>query len=244
MAVKEGLCSNCGSLMRIDDSKETATCIFCWAEVNANEALDLIEDSEGHEFLNETFDEPGLEEKTQALAAQGFGGIHVSTSARQVPKKTIERKEGKLTPREKVALQNKPLVKPYCSKKHLLLITAGVVGFVAVIAAIAFPMYFTREGKKKEIKEKLPNSISFASDQTLYNINKQNNSAITIISPEAIDEATAKDIFEKYASIYSETYGISAEDAKAKIQVKILDEENGGYAVSLKENEVVSNDLD
>lgn len=244
MAIREGLCTNCGSLMRIDDSQESSSCIFCWATVDNQDALDLMEDSEGYEFPNETFSEPDATTKVEVMRSQGLGGVHVVSDPMRQARKVTQRKEGKLTPREKVALQNKPLVKPECSKKHRLSIVAGVVGFVVLLAGVAVPVYFSRENKKAEILARLDKVAAFAEDSARVNVLQQNNSAITLISPDELTEDVAKEVFNSYSQVYSEVYAISEEEAKNKVRVKILDEKSGGFEVYNDKNEAVINDLE
>lgn len=243
MAIHEGLCPNCGSLMRVNDENETTYCIFCWAAADSEEAIALMENSEGHTFPNTSYPEPSPEEKMKALAAQGLGGVNVMQQPSRKPKQE-KRRQGKLTPREKVSLQNKPLVKPYCSKKHRIAILSGILVFLLVIAAIALPVYFTRAGKKAELMEQLPSLIDFASDETRVNIQRQSNQLVTLVNPEETSEAEAEDVFNKYAKVYSEVYGIDIEKAKQKIELNILDEQSGGFRVSYREGEAVVTDLD
>lgn len=243
MAIREGLCTNCGSLMRVNDQEESTSCIFCWALVDNQEAMNLMADSEGYAFPNIEYTEGTLEERTRAMQAQGLGNVNSARTPQVQTSKTTVRKEGKLTPREKVALQNKPIVKPYCSKKHRLAIIAGVVAFVILLAAIAVPVYFLRENKKTEILNQLPQEIPFASDENRVNIQNQSNNEITLISPEDIDREGAEEVFQSYSSIYANVYAISQEDAQNKVEVRVLSE-NGGFLVSGNGNEVVVNDLD
>lgn len=236
--MKEGLCTNCGSLMRINenDPEGITYCIFCHAPVKNQEALDLMEDSEGYEFPNETYREPTAEEKAKAFESQGLGGIQVVNRSQQ--RKPTVRKEGRLTPREKVALQNKPLVKPYCSKKHRIAIAVGSLAFVLVIAAIALPVYFTRENKKAELMEEIPERLSISQTEERVSIQKQNNSGLILVSEEAVTEDKAREIFDDYSALYAEVYGIEPGKAEQKIRVKVVDQESGGYEVKTEKEEV------
>lgn len=245
MAIHEGLCPNCGSLLRVNDENETTYCIFCWAPADSAEAIKLMGNSEGHEFPNKSYPEPSPEEKMKALAAQGLGGVNVVAQQRAVPKPVQEkRREGKLTPREKVSLQNKPLVKPYCSKKHRIYILAGVGAFLLLLAAIALPVYFTRQGKKDKLMQELPKFVSFASDPNRVDIQRQGNQLVTLINPDKGSEEEAVKIFDDYAKAYADVYGIDVEAAKKKIEVRILDEQSGGYSVVFRDNAPQVTDLE
>ncbi len=244
MAIHEGICPNCGSLMRINDENEETYCIFCWAPADSKEAIALAEDSTGHEFENKSYPEPDPEEKMAALAAQGLGGVNVMPQTPTKKPAQERRRKGKLTPREKVSLQNKPLVKPYVSKKHRIRIVIGVCVFLIIIAAIALPVYFTRENKKTELMEYLPELVSYASDENRVNIQRQSNQLVTLVNPEQTDEADAVDVFNKYAKTYAEVYGIDEEEAKSRIEVRLLDEQSGGYRIVYRNSEAVVTDLE
>ncbi len=238
MAIYEGLCPNCGSLMRLNDENETVHCIFCWADVNVEKAIELGKNHSGYEFPNETFPEPDPETQAAAFKAQGLGAANiVSTPSVQAPARR-KTEEGRLTPREKVALQNKPIVKPYCSKKHRLMIVGGVAGFFVLLVLIALPIYFLRENKKTELKSKLVTIAAYTEDDSRYSIQHQNNNLITIVSPDKVTEEDAKQVFDGYANAYAEVYGISKEDASAKVEVNLIDSETGGFGVKEVTGEV------
>lgn len=233
MAMREGLCPNCGSLMRVNDENETTYCIFCWAPVNSEEAIRLASEPGTHEYANKSYPEPSPEEKAKALQAQGFGGAHVLSQVKTPAKKPVQEKarEGKLTPREKVALQNKPLVKPYCSKEHRIRIILGILIFLAVLAAIALPTYFMRENKKTEIMKQMSEVAPYAAEKNRVNIERQQNQLVTIISPDKTSETAAKEVFDKYTKIYAKVYGIDEAAAKEKVTLNLLDDVTGGYQV-------------
>lgn len=238
MATIEGKCPNCNSLLRLNEENETTTCIFCWAEINTAEGIQLGQDDTGHTYPNEEFPEPDEEKKLQALKAQGLGGTIVNVGRKQNASVPEKRKEGKLTPREKVALQNKPLVKPYCSKEHRIKIAVGAVLLVAVIVAAALPIYFVRENKRTVLREKLPTVIAETENDSHYAIEKQNNSVITIVSTEEVSEEKARSIFSQYAKTYAEVYGMDEKAAEAKVTVRVLDRVHGGFSVTAPNNQV------
>ncbi len=240
MAVYEGLCTNCGSLLRVDDSQEKVRCIFCWGESDSEAAINLM-GRDDVEYPNEAYAEPSAEEKAEALKAQGMGGVVM----RQEPKvNRKEKKTGKLTPKEKVALQNKPLVKPEVSKKHKITIVAGVVAFVLVLAAIGLPIYFLRENKADEIMQKLPEHVALASSKEKVDLHRQDNHIITIVSPKAVTKKQAEETFLAFSKVYAEVYGISEEAAKNKVEVKLLDNVTGGFRVKIKDGSVISTSLE
>lgn len=244
MALHEGLCTNCGSLMRLNDENESTYCIFCWAEVNTAEGIRLGVDASGHKYENVEYAEPATEVKVAALQAQGLGGASVMAAVPARRTAAVEKRaEGKLTPRERVALQNKPIVKPYCATKHRVAIIGGVVAFLLVLSAVALPIYLTRENKKTALKEKLPTFLAYANEENRLNIERQRNQVIIIVSPAATSENEALSIFQNYAQAYAEVYEITEEAAQAKVEVRLFDSESGGYNIRMIDGEVKATDL-
>ena len=241
MALRDGLCLNCGSLMRVNEENETTSCIFCWASSNSTEAIALMEDDDDYEFPNESYPEPDDKVKAEIFKNQSLGGGIVNTT-RTVSQNRRTTPKGKLTPKEKVALQNKPIVKPYVSKRHKIGILIGIVVFIIVLAGIGIPTYFSRENKKAEIVAALPDFISFTNKKENFDIQRQDNHYISIVSTKEVSEEDALDTFENYAKIYSDVYNISLEDAKKKIEVRLMDSVTGGFSIKTRDGklEVIS----
>lgn len=241
MALSEGLCTNCGSLMRIDDEKDVAICIFCWGQSNPEDAIALLENSDGYEYPNEEFEAPETEVMQSALKAQGMGNFNLTKTIE--PKQTSTRKRniemaGKLTPKEKVALQDKPLVKPEVSKKHKWGIAIGVAVFAVALVLIAVPTYFLREPKANAIIGRIEEIVDITDVENRVDLTRQDNRVITIVSPDEVTEEDALTTFNNFASVYADEYGISEEDAKAKVEVLLLDHVSGGYRIIQEDGDI------
>lgn len=250
MAVREGICPNCGSLLKVNDQDNTVTCVFCWGTSSSNKAIRLAQGlEEDYEYPNEEFEELHGEERAQALKKQGMGGVIVKPeqSLKEKNKAKIarnKRKAGKLTPKEKVALENKPIVQPKVSRKHKIYITVGIIAFILIIVAIGLPTYLTRTKKEEAITARLDEVISFADSENRVDIQRQDNHVITLVSPDEVSEEEAKEVFENYADVYKDVYEISLDEAKEKIEVRLLDAKTGGYYVDQEDGELTVEDLE
>lgn len=70
MAIKNGRCANCGSIIRFDDRNEYAVCPFCNAKTEGKTALDIEANPKKYTFLNEPQEE--LSEEDAELAMVGY----------------------------------------------------------------------------------------------------------------------------------------------------------------------------
>lgn len=241
MAVYDGLCTNCGSLLRVDDSSETTTCMFCWAESDSQKAIELMQNSEGYEFPNEKYPEPDPEEKAKIMTQNGVGGV-ILTPQVSAPKKKVE-KRGKLTPKEKVALQNKPMVKPEVSKKDKIKITVWSIVFVLVLVGIGLPVYYLRQNKEDEILTHVQDILNKSVDPSRIDIQRQDNHILVYVSEDEITEDEAQKIFENYAKVYADVYEESLAEAEGKVEVELFDSKKGGYRVSKHDNNLLVQSL-
>lgn len=73
MALQQGRCKNCGSIISVDTAKEDAVCMFCWAHTDPKEALAIEANPSAYEFPNESMTEPTAEEQALAFAAINGG---------------------------------------------------------------------------------------------------------------------------------------------------------------------------
>ena len=243
MAIREGLCTNCGSLMRVNDNNDTITCIFCWGESQSDQAINLFQEQDNeYEFPNEEFEVPEAEEQSVALRAQGLGGggqALTQTTKTKVPQQTSRKRNiervGKLTPKEKVALQNKPIVKPEVSKRHKRGLIIGFSAFAIILIIVGIPTYFNRSSKENAIMEGMYQVVQLDDMENRVDITRQDNREVTVVSPVEVTEAEAIETFNKYVDLYAEVYGIGTAESESKVQLRLLDQVSGGFMVSMQE---------
>lgn len=219
MALQQGRCKNCGSIISVDTAKEDAVCMFCWAHTKPQEAVAIEANPSAYEFPNETMDAPTPEEQTAAFAAINGGNPVVVKKSQPAIKQT---KEKKPTPAEIVAAAKKDIYEPTVPTKKKLLIAGISLALIVVLAGIFVPSTLNRNSKREAMRSQMP---TFISGQTLneanYSFEGQKNSYLTLVLPQAVTEAQAKGIYEDYKALRSKTYELKAEDQQEDVKVKI-----------------------
>ncbi len=202
MAKKDGFCTQCGSLITIDDSKEKANCIFCGAENITKDALALNEDNETREQL---------QKKTQEEAKEASALEKKSKKNKPAVKKDTEKTVVKKT--EEITI-----IKPL-PKKTILTMIAGFVLFFAIIAAILVPMIMLRNSNRADMDGRVQSAISIqVEDHTfLYMGNRE----LLIVTKDSISEAKALDVYQDFLGLYSNQYSANKEDVMRKLKVRV-----------------------
>lgn len=149
MATKQGICKNCGSLIMFDDKKDTCECIFCNCEFEAELAVKLLENSEGHEFKNETFERKA---GTHNYVVPTYADVVASAVAVDKAKNPSESKT------ETTLFEITP--KDVKAPKKTVAVIIGIVAIVIIlIIAISLPIYKTRTAMTKELRDRIPTIV-------------------------------------------------------------------------------------
>lgn len=144
MATKQGMCRNCGSLVMFDDREELCECVFCNCVFPSKEAAEILENPQGYEFKNEKF------EKQEGAKHYYSNPVMPDVVQKAVNRDVVSKQhqeEAKLKPNEFEISPND--VK--APKKLVLGMVVGSLAIVAVILAIAFPLYFSRKSLTESI---------------------------------------------------------------------------------------------
>ena len=144
MATKQGMCRNCGSLVVFDDRDDMCECIFCNCVFPAEEAVALLENSEGHEFKNEKF------EAKEGGKHYYSNPVMPDTVQKAVQREAVSSKgdDLKLKPSEFEVSPND--VK--APKNIVIGMSAGVVGLILIVLLISYPLYLSRTKLRQSIE--------------------------------------------------------------------------------------------
>lgn len=210
MAKKEGFCTQCGSLITIDDSKEKVNCIFCGGENITKDALALNEDNETREQLQKKAQEEAKETAAKAQKDKKNRPAVKKDSSKPAIRKT-----------EEITVIN-PL-----PKKVILKMVAGFVMFFVIIAAILVPMILSRNSNRAAMDERIQTALPVeVTDHTfLY----MNNRELLVVTGEEINEGKALDIFSGYLNLYSSQYSVDAGDVRQKLKLSVYSPEGVYY---------------
>lgn len=199
MAKKEGICTKCGSIIQIDESKDKVECIFCGETSDTKRALDLANDPTAASDLQKKALESSKSEKKQ----------EAKTPAPQTKKKKTST----------VKTEEVTTIKPLPQKTKTIIISVALAFFV-IIAAIVYPIISIRNSRREAMDARL-GEISIPVTDHTYHYN--NNRAFWFVTDVEIDEDTAKTVFDEYANIYSQEHSVTMDEAKQMLSVKIFD---------------------
>ena len=229
MAILEGLCSNCGSLIQMDTSQEEHRCIFCWAEINPSFSQSLLADPQDYEFPNEEIPQPTDAER-QAFMLRQMGQTQAATALqRSAPQPRKKKKEDLISPAEKVRLMTRPIVEPVASRKSRLIMVGGILAFVLVFAVIFTPLFIHRTNRQNDLESRINAIFPFEVTEEQMSLNHQNNRSLVVISPEEVTEEAAREVYLGFSREYADVYGISEEQAQDRVEVEVLGPDGGYY---------------
>jgi len=223
MATQQGKCRNCGALVIFDDRDENCECVFCHCVFPSQEAIALLEDSEGHEFKNEKFD------KTE-------GGKHYYATpvSPDVVTKAVERdKISKSNSKDSLKIQPSEFeVSPGDVKapvKYVIALVAAIVVIVGIVLAVALPMYNFRTKLAASVREDIDGvfagicEVDTTADDNgncAYNIYGRNCQNIKVQTSDEITREQAQQIYVNYCDLRN-SKGDFSSDKTEDIMIEI-----------------------
>ncbi|MGI6076573.1 MAG: hypothetical protein ACOYCB_00205 [Fastidiosipilaceae bacterium] len=250
MAIKNGRCHNCGSIIRVDDKKDVAICIFCNAKTDPQTAIEIEKNPDAYTFPNEKQEE--LTEDEKEVAFQGYRKVSDQNLRKaQLAAEAAHaraKKSQKPSPSERVAeLQTKPLKVNPLSTKQILALLGGIIVIIGIILAIALPMALERDSKREILSDNINSILTFdlQKDGGHYSFEGNKNKTLRVVSPEKIvvnsDEAAK--IYENFQTARGNAYEMTNPEEQ-ELRVVIAGEEQSfevknGVVTELKPQPVV-----
>ncbi|NCC48680.1 MAG: hypothetical protein EOM13_06465 [Clostridia bacterium] len=225
MALKDGRCPNCGSLLALDPNAEKGHCLFCDAVFENKRAFEIAGDPAGYEFPNE----PQPKYEGPSLNPKNSGNAAVATQP-AAPKKKKATAKPVYIHKEPIKLPDIKL-SPKVRKKVILFVLAAVI----LIAGISTPLIMTRNSMRASLKEAMPQIAPFAVDvEQATEIRRLTNTYLLIVAPGDISEEDLILLFRQYAEKRAEIRGLDLNDfdrVYRPVTVKVVTE-NGSYLMS------------
>ncbi len=242
MALKEGRCPNCGSILNLDSHAEKGHCLFCDAVFANKTAFEIAQDPSGYEFPNEPqpkYEGPSLQPGHGSTASRAGGqkkkkAAPVDTAG-QSSAQEAKRKPRKAPPkayvhRDPIKLPDTKL--PPAFRRKLII---AFIAVVLLIAGISTPLIITRDNVRAELLASLPDYTPFDVDpDTAAVIRQLDNSYLIVVSPEAINEADMISLFKGFAEERAEIRGFDQDDFRRvyrAVTVKVITPD-GGYLLA------------
>ncbi len=207
MATKQGMCRNCGSLVMFDDRDELCECIFCNCVFPSKEAEELLANPDGHEFKNEKFEKQ-----------EGSKHYYSNPVMPDIVEKAVQRDKVSKTQNESLKLKASEFeISPNdvkAPKKLVIGMAGSALAVVAVILAIALPLYFSRKTLKQSLIADIgtifesTDEVSYTDfDYKQFNIYGLSCQYIKLGLSDGISDTQAKALYSNYTKLRSEKRG-------------------------------------
>ena len=216
MAIAQGICKNCGSLIMLEDREELCECLFCNCVFPTAEAIDLSNDSEGYEFPNETYEKRS---DVKRLTVTPVFQDSVPAAVKRAEKSAAAKKE------EVVEYEVSP-DDVQMPKKTLRVVLAAALGFVVLVMAVALPMMFARNGNRAQLSENIAEVfVGFSVNTNMdegYSVgstlNGQRNTELVAVTADVVDAEAVFQTFQNFAALRGAQYGIDSSNFGAFYQ--------------------------
>lgn len=227
MAKTEAFCTQCGSLIMIDDSKEKNKCLFCGTEIVTTKALDLKNDTETRVMLQKEAEKKAVEtsKAKKELQKQNKGTKSDAVAAAPAIKEVV-------------------VIKPLPLKTKLILF-GSLLAVLLILAGIFIPTILSRNEKRELFTSQLTQQITFNIKNPL-NANEYNlaykfndNRELLLATDTDITETAAVTAYQTYYNMYKDAYSMSVEKAHNKIVVKVYGK-NGLFLCKYSNGAVVT----
>lgn len=222
MAMKQGRCPNCGSLLMVNDADAKGVCMFCHARFNPARAIQIDQNPDDVEFPNEPQD--ALTEEENQLAFSSVRSVQVAAPVRSqpAPRKKKASKPGQLTPQQKVAMQKRVLIEPEVSKQDKLKMIGSIAAVLVIMAAIFLPLTLRRVSKEKELAQRINEIAVFdVPGSEYYDFNGFRNTELVIVSPVEVTEADVASVMANYKAARAEIYELSSDDLQNNVRLRV-----------------------
>ena len=214
MALKEGQCPNCGSLLQLDDKNDQGHCLFCDAVFASSEAYAIAANPAGVTFPNlpqPKYEGPNL--NPQLTSAQLSARAAQMEMAKKKETKAVAAKPAApaYVPREDIKIPDLKL-----SGKIRLQLSLVALLVIAIVAGISTPLITrrntTRTGLFAAMAKIAPVAVNNYTSVVIHGINNQR---LLIALPEAITADQAKAVFTAYSAERAALTGKDATDFAA-----------------------------
>lgn len=227
MALNEGRCPNCGSILQLDPAAEKGHCLFCDAVFANKVAFDIASNPAGVVFPNEP------QPKYEGPSLDPVLSYGQSTSQRQVQK--VQKKAKPELPPVYIPKEPAKLPDIRLSGKMKLRIGLIALAVILLVTGISVPLVMQRNQTRAKLLESIGSLTPFSLNvDNAVSIWHQSNNYLVLSSPEPVSEGEAIGVFKAFCEKRAEIQEIPTSDFRAvygQVTVKLLTPE-GGYLIS------------
>lgn len=213
MATKQGMCKNCGSLVMYDDRDELCECVFCNCVFPTSEAAEILANPDKFEFKNEKIEKQ-----------EGAKHYYSSPVLPDIVEKAVKRDVVSKTQTDNSKLKaNEFEISPNdvkAPKKLVIGMAAGAFAIVAIIVAIALPLFLSRKTLTEAITADI-DTVFAASDKNFdykqFDIYGLSCQYVKIGVSADLTDDEAKQFYANYSKLRSEKSGNASGDVEMYI---------------------------
>ncbi len=229
MAIKEGRCPNCGSILNLDPAAEKGHCLFCDAVFDNKTAFEIAANPKDAEFPNlpqPKYEGPNLDPRSIG----GSSGLASKSKQSQPAVKKAKAPAAAGYVHKEIKMPDMRLSKKTKIKALIITLVA-----LAVIAAVSVPIVLQRNTTRARLVSEMSSVAPFSvNPEKDVAISQTSNSYLLIASPEAVDEADMIKLFKNYCEKRASIQDIDLDDfgrAYGKVTVKLVTP-SGGYLIA------------
>lgn len=219
MAIKEGRCINCGSILFLDTDSPKGHCLFCDCVFDNADAFRAQTHPEEFTFPNEP--QPKYEGPSLTPSAQRGAPVAMAPRTAAVP---VKEKDVYVLPETKVPDLKIPM-------KAVAIITAISALVVAVFVAVAFPLVSKRDKEQSAIIDQFVAKIAYEVDKDKdILVHEMKSDEAIVVLHENISAEDGISLFNEFCDIRAEILGIednSFKATKSPVSLKIVTPEGG-----------------
>ena len=230
MAINQGICKNCGSLIVFDERDSQCECVFCHCVFPSAEAVEIFNNPEGRTFPNEKYEAVEGSGKHNATRVFSTESLEKEIAREELRKANSEERQN-----NEFEVQAKDVKAP---AKLVIGVIAGAVLIAAVILAVTFPMYKSRTALRSDIESDIGQvfdgvaAIDLTTDTEgrYYNgfsIFGQTCQYINAVTDEELSEEDANTIFDNYCALRAEKIAGGIDDIYDGVVLRLYSA--GGY---------------
>ncbi len=221
MAIKEGRCINCGSILFLDSDMPQGHCLFCDCVFDNEEAFRANEHPEEFTFPNveqPKYEGPSLT-PVQYQRIPVFQAPAVSTS----PEKVVE---DYILPETKVPSFKIPL-------KSVLLIMGVAALVIGLFLAIAYPVMGKREKRQTAIIEEFIARLPYEVDkEKAISVHEMGGTDVILVLDEELTAEDSIELFNTYCDVRADVLSLDGSFKKTRKPVTFLvAAPAGGYLI-------------
>lgn len=224
MALQEGRCTNCGSILILDPEQEKGHCLYCDAVFDNATAFELYKNAGDYTFPNlpqPKYEGPSLD------PVPSRSHIHLSA-----PKKAAS-SEAAAVPTPAYVRPTTKVPSLDLGPRKIMMLALLFAGVILLTLVLCLPFTLHRDRYRLAIAEDFAarDDIELQLGEN-FNIQNLNNNEVYLALPKEIGQKEAKKLFEDYCSSRAKAMALSETDAGRKDVKLHIATPQGGWNIS------------